>query len=178
MKMILVAAIAVFAVPLTTFAQEIPDIFDGQARAVARRSNISPQISGSFVGDENAVPKSVFHAGETVCWWSTGIVTPKGTGPVQQNLHVEATTPRRTRTFDAEFTICNTSQQGVCDDAPTFTTWTLGICFGPLPPFIDRILQRTGPVPFDSVISGSGYESWSHTVRGSTVEPLPPPAKR
>jgi hypothetical protein len=166
--------LAVSSLPLNG-AEGEPDVF-ANAEAVSfavRSGDFGPQALESFVGDENVTPQTVFFAGDTVCWWTTGIVTPKGTGAVDQHIDVEVTTPRRTRQFSADFEICNTNTEGQCDDVPDFTTWTLGICVGPLPPFIDRLLQRTGPVPFDSVITGTGYESFVHSLTGHSVAPLP-----
>ena len=160
-----------------TAADDEPDIFaNGSVFITAVPSNhAQPQGAaiGCYTGDAYQTPQLVFYPGQTICWWSTGIVTPKGTGPVTENITVAATTPSKTRNFSASFTICNTSNQSTCDDIPQYTTWNLGVCFGPLPTTVlNKVLLKRGPVPFDSTITGSGYLSYSTSITGSSVAPL------
>ncbi len=173
-KICVVSSVLALASALSFGADE-PDVFAGaEVTVFAKRVNgINAQVTGCFTGDENFNPKTVFFAGDTVCWYADGIVTPKGTGPVSQNLSVDVTTPRRSLNFFGTLEICNTSVQGSCNDEPDFTTWTVGLCVGPIPPFVDRLLQRVGPVPFSSVVTGSGYESFVHPIGGTSVSPLP-----
>jgi hypothetical protein len=155
-----------------------PDIFaNGTVFLGATMSNKAhPQDSAvnCYTGDQSETPQLVFYPGQTICWWSAGIVTPQGTGPVIENITVAASTPKRTKNFSGSFTICNTSNPNTCDDIPQYTTWTLGVCFGPLPTsFLNKLLLKHGPVPFSSVVTGSGYQSYSVPLSGNSVAPFP-----
>ena len=153
-----------------------PDIFaDGKVtfKAVPSHGAGPAAAISCFTGDQYYHPQMVFYPGNTICWWSQTFVVPKGIGPVQESITVVATTPKRSTTFTGSFTICNTSNPSTCDDIPSSTSWALGICSGQLPTNLNKILQRTGPVPFDSAISGTGYVSYSANLTGNSVAPLP-----
>lgn len=182
----IVAAAGCLVVAVAQEADE-PDIFDGltaSSLAVPTPSSIRAQsISGCFVGDQNQNPQTVFYPGQPVVWWCTGIVTPQGTGPVQQTQSiVAATVPIKTggkgfsKTFTYTFTICNTSQPPsqppVCDDVPAYTTWSLGVYIN-LPKILNVLLHFTGPISFNSAITGSGYESYSANLTGNSVAQTP-----
>ena len=184
MRMILISAAAVAAAGCLAVAladQGIdPDIFGGRSVSFVARPDhnqgVKQNLQGGvtcYTGDTSADPQTVFYPGQTVCWWSDGIVTPQGTGPVTESISVVVTTPHKQRTLTGSFTICNTSDPNTCDDIPTSTTWNLGICFGPLPSGLNKILSRTGPIPFDSAITGSGYQAFTASLTGNTVAPTP-----
>jgi hypothetical protein len=183
------AIVAAAGCLLVAVAQEAdePDIFDGLTAlplAVAAPSSIRAQgIGGCFTGDLNQNPQTVFYPGQPVVWWCTGIVTPQGTGPVQQTQSILASTvPIKTggkgfhKTFSYTFTICNTSapptQPPVCDDMPDYTTWSLGVYVN-LPKILNPLLHFTGPISFNSAITGTGYESYSANLTGNSVAQTP-----
>lgn len=157
-----------------------PDIFNGRSVSFVAipRHNQGAKPNGvsgvsCYTGDTSENPQTVFYPGQTICWWSDGIVTPQGTGPVTQTITVVVTTPKKQRTFTESFTICNTSDQSTCDDIPEYTVWDLGVCFGPLPSVLNKILTKTGPIPFDSAITGSGYQAFTASLTGNTVAATP-----
>jgi hypothetical protein len=93
---------------------------------------------------------------------------------VSSNLTRSTKTFQRLTTFNGSFTICNTSDPSTCDDIPEYTSWNLGICFGPLPTkFLNAILKHTGPIPFSSAITGSGFEAFTGSLTGNSLAPLP-----
>jgi hypothetical protein len=171
-------------------AQEMDelDIFDGLTAsplAIPTPSSVvrAQQISGCFTGDADQNPITVYYPGEPVIWWCTGIVTPQGTGPVQQTQSILASTvPVKTGgksfsdTFSYTFTICNTSQPPsqppVCDDVPSYTTWALGVSVN-LPKILNFVLFFTGPIGFNSAITGSGYDSYSANLTDNSVAMTP-----
>jgi hypothetical protein len=194
MRKILVSAAVVAAAGclLVAVAQEAdePDIFEGLTASPLVRAIPSSRhaqgISGCFTGNESDPPvaQTVFYPGQPVVWWCTGIITPQGTGPVSQTQSIVASTvPLKSggksfsKTFSATFTICNTSQPPsqppVCDDEPTYTSWSLGVYVNLPNKILNALLTFTGPISFNSAITGSGYESYSANLTGNSVAPTP-----
>jgi hypothetical protein len=152
-----------------------PDIFDAPFSMVAVpfHGNSVTQSITSFTSDKSQNPQTVFHPGEFVAWTSEFFVVPKGAGSQTEHISVQATTPRRTRTLGADFSICNTSNPNVCDDIPDFTEWSLTIFLkNPIPQFFNKLLLRTGPIPFSSVVTGTGYEGFVANLDGNSVAAL------
>jgi hypothetical protein len=192
MRKILISAaiVAAMGCQFVAVAQETDDldIFDGltpSSLAVATPSSVihAQSDSGCFTGDTSGNPQTVFYPGQQVVWWCTGIITPQGTGPVAQTQSIlVSTVPVKTggksfsHTFTGNFTICNTSQPPsqppVCDDLPEYTSWSLGVYVN-LPKILNFILYFTGPIDFNSAITGTGYESYSANLTGNSVAMTP-----
>jgi hypothetical protein len=187
MSAAIVAASGCLFIASAQEADEQPDIFDGLtplSLAVPHPSSgAAANFSGCFTGDLNQNPQTIFYPGQPVVWWCTGIVTPQGTGPVSQTeASLVTTVPIKTgaktfsHTFSSTFTICNTSAPPstpqVCDDGPLYTTWSLGVYVN-LPKILNFVLFFTGPISFNSDITGSGYETYSASLSGNSVAITP-----
>jgi hypothetical protein len=183
MNLISAATVAAAGCLLVALADEPePDVFAGApvsfVATPSHNKGVTNASSGvtCYTGDTTQNPQTVFYPGQTICWWSDGIITPQGTGPVTENISVVVSygPKNKQKTFNGSFTICNTSDPSTCDDIPEYTSWNLGICFGPLPTkFLNAILKHTGPIPFSSAITGSGFEAFTGSLTGNSLAPLP-----
>lgn len=144
--------------------------------AIPTHGHIRAQLGSitSFTSDRLENPQTIFFPGDFIAWTSEFFVVPQGAGLQTESINLQVTTPHKTRTFNASFNICNTSDPNTCDDIPDETSWALVVYLNrPVPQFLNNFLLRHGPIPFSSVVTGSGYQGFVATLTGNSVAPLP-----